>query len=215
MPPSSHHQPSQREENANALSHALGCALALAATPVLGASVDAGLHPLRWVGVQVFVASMVLMLGVSAFYHAATPGPAKRWLRRCDHAAIYVFMAGSYTPFALAQAQRGGGHGLLLGVWAIALAGVVLKLADRLRRPLPSTLLYLAFGWMVLLVARPMVDALPRDGRVLLFAGGVAYTAGSLFFLAGLRRRWCHLLWHLFVVAGCALHFLAVQQTVA
>ena len=135
--------PSLREENANALSHAVGCALALAASPVLGAGLDAVRHAPRWIGVQVFVASMALMFGVSAFYHACPPGTARAWLRRCDHAAIYVFMAGSYTPFALAHWQRGGSLGVLGLVWAIAAAGVALKLANRLRQPLLSHLLEL------------------------------------------------------------------------
>ena len=123
-------------------------------------------------------------------------------------------MAGSYTPFALAHWQRGGSLGVLGLVWAIAAAGVALKLANRLRQPLLSTLLYLAFGWMVLLVARPMIDALPPGGRALLLAGGVAYTVGALFFLAGTRRPYCHLMWHLFVITGCGLHLMAVQQAV-
>ena len=206
---------SRQEERANAASHGLGCVLALCALPALAADLDAQLHPMRWLGLQVFVASMVLMYAVSALYHALPVGPAKRLARKCDHAVIFVFIAGSYTPFALAHAQQGGGWDVLWLVWAIALAGMALKLMDRLRHRVLSTALYLAFGWMVLLVARPMLDSLPADGRGLLVAGGVAYSLGSLFFLLDRRLPYGHLVWHLFVITGSSLHFLAVQRALA
>ncbi len=201
-----------REEQANAASHGLGCLLALVAMPVLSATVDAERQPLRHLGLTVFVATMVLMYLVSTVYHALPVGPAKRLLRKCDHAVIFIFIAGSYTPFALGQVQRGEGWQMLAAVWGTALAGVALKLMDRLRHPLLSTLLYLAFGWMVLVVARPMLASLPPDGLALLVAGGVAYTLGSLFFLLDDRVRYSHLVWHLFVITGSSCHFLAVQH---
>jgi hemolysin III len=204
-----------REELANAASHGLGGLLALAATPALAAQLDTAHHPLRALGVNVFVTTMVLMYLVSAVYHALPVGQAKRWLRKCDHAVIFVFIAGSYTPFALGHLQRGGSWDMLAAVWAIALAGVVLKLCDRLRHPLWSTALYLAFGWMVMVVARPMIDGLPPAGRALLIAGGVAYTLGSLFFLIDRRMRYSHFVWHLFVITGSSCHFLAVQHAIA
>lgn len=200
------------EERANAASHGLGCLLALAATPALADQVDAALHPSRHLGVWIFIGSMVLMYAVSALYHALPVGTAKRWLRKCDHAVIFVFIAGSYTPFALGQIHRGEGAQVLLAVWGIALAGVLLKLLDRLRHPLLSTGLYLAFGWMVLVVARPMLDSLPPLGLQLLVAGGVAYSLGSLFYLLDRRMPYSHLVWHLFVITGSTCHFLAVQQ---
>jgi hemolysin III len=202
----------RHEERANAASHGLGCLLALAAMPVLAEHVDAPHHPIRHLGVNIFVATMVLMYLVSAVYHALPVGAAKCWLRKCDHAVIFVFIAGSYTPFALGQIQRGEGWGLLAGVWSIALAGVALKLSDRLRRPAFSTALYLAFGWMVAVVAQPMLASLPPLGLKLLVAGGVAYSLGSLFFLLDRRLPYSHLVWHLFVIAGSSCHFLAVQQ---
>jgi hemolysin III len=203
-----------REELANAASHGLGGLLALAATPVLAADLDAATHPMRWLGTQVFIATMLLMFAVSTVYHAVPVGQLKVWLRKCDHAVIFVFIAGSYTPFALGHMQRGGGWDMLAAVWAIALTGVALKLGNRLRHPLWSTLLYLAFGWMVLVVARPMIDGLPPTGRTLLIAGGVAYTLGSLFFLIDRRMRYSHFVWHLFVITGSSCHFLAVQHAI-
>lgn len=206
---------SAREERANAASHALGCVLALAALPLLAAEVELSRQPLRQLGAQVFIATMVLMYGVSAVYHALPVGRAKRVLRKCDHAVIFIFIAGSYTPFALGQIQRGDGWHMLGAVWGIAVVGVALKLMDQLRHPLLSTALYLAFGWMVLLVAQPMLQALPPAGLWLLVAGGVAYTLGSLFYLIDHRMRYSHLVWHLFVITGSGCHFWAVQRVVA
>jgi hemolysin III len=201
-----------REERANAASHALGCLLALFAMPALAQQVDAAQHPLRQLGVTVFVASMVLMYLVSAVYHAVPVGQAKRWLRQCDHAVIFVFIAGSYTPFALAALQRGEGAETLAAVWVVALLGVLLKLGNRLQQPLLSTGLYLAFGWLVAAVAQPVLAALPPPGLQLLVAGGVAYSLGSLFFLLDRRLPYSHLIWHLFVITGSTCHVLAVQE---
>jgi hemolysin III len=204
-----------REELANAASHGLGCVLALAAMPALADQVDAARHPIRHLGVNVFIATMVLMYLVSAVYHAVPVGHAKRLLRKCDHAVIFIFIAGSYTPFALGQIQRGEGWDMLAAVWGIAVIGVALKLSNRLRHPIFSTGLYLAFGWMVVVVARPMLASLPPMGLQLLVAGGVAYSLGSLFFLLDRRMPYSHLVWHLFVITGSTCHFLAVQQVLA
>ena len=201
-----------REELANAVSHGLGCVLALAAMPVLAEQVQADQHPMRHLGVTVFVASMVLMYLVSAVYHALPVGQAKRWLRKCDHAVIFIFIAGSYTPFALGQVQRGEGWDMLAAVWGIAVVGVALKLTDRLRHKLLSTALYLAFGWLVAAVAQPMMASLPTNGLQLLVAGGVAYSLGCVFFLLDHRMPYSHLVWHLFVITGSTCHFLAVQH---
>jgi hemolysin III len=203
-----------QEERANAASHALGCVLALFAMPALAQQVDAAQHPMRQVGVTVFVASMVLMYLVSAVYHAVPVGAAKRWLRKCDHAVIFLFIAGSYTPFALAALQRGEGAGTLAAVWCVALLGMALKLGNRLQHRLASTLLYLAYGWLVAAVALPVLAALPPAGLHLLVAGGVAYSLGSVFFLLDRRMPYSHLVWHLFVITGSTCHFLAVQELV-
>ena len=202
------------EERANAASHALGCVLALFAVPALAQQVGTAQHPMRQMGVTVFVASMVLMALVSAVYHAAPVGAAKRWLRKCDHAVIFLFIAGSYTPFALAALQRGEGAGTLAAVWCVALLGMVLKLVNRLQHRLVSTLLYLAYGWLVAVVALPILAALPLAGLHLLVAGGVAYSLGSVFFLLDRRMPYSHLVWHLFVITGSTCHFLAVQELV-
>jgi hemolysin III len=200
------------EERANAASHALGGLLAMVALPALALPDIPGLvvDPRRVAGVLVFIASMVLTYMVSAAYHAAPAGPTRRWLRRCDHASIFIFIAGSFTPFALAAMPQGGAA-MLAAVWSAALAGVALKLAGRLHHRGLSTGLYLAYGWLVGGLGLPLLDALPAAGVQLLVAGGLAYTVGSAFFLLDGRVRWGHFVWHLFVITGSTCHVLAVQ----
>lgn len=207
-----HTHPSPREETASALSHALGLVGAAAAWP---AAVDLlPRQPLQLAGFAVFVLTMALVYLASTVYHALPQGRAKRWLQRADHAAIFLFIAGSFTPYALAALQRGEGGGTLAAVWVLALVGMALKLGDRLQHRLASTLLYLAFGWLVAAVALPMLAQLPPDSLRLLVAGGLAYSLGCLFFLLDRRLAYSHLVWHLFVITGSVCHFLAVQALV-
>jgi len=203
--------PALREELANAASHAVGVLLALAALPVLAAD-DAAREGVRHLGVWVFAATMLLMYAVSSAYHAAPLGRTKVWLKRLDHAAIYLFMAGTFTPFALGHAQ---GVPLLALVWAVAAAGMAMKLAGYLRNRTLSTALYLAFGWLVLAAAQPLLSSLGREGMLWLLAGGIAYTAGTLFFVLDDRLRFGHLVWHVFALAGSGCHFVAVLRHVA
>lgn len=205
--------PTGSEERANAASHALGGLVALLALPALALPDGPGVaaDPRREAGVLVFVASMVLTYLVSAAYHAMPAGAARRWLRRCDHAAIFVFIAGSFTPFALAAPPQGDGAALLVAVWGAALAGVALKLTGRLHQRGLSTGLYLAYGWLVAALALPLLALLPPDGIRLLVAGGLAYTVGCGFYLLDGRLRYSHLVWHLFVIIGSVCHVLAVM----
>jgi hemolysin III len=204
--------PGWREERANTASHALGVLLALAALPVLAAEEGAGAGA-RHVGVWVFVSTMLLVYAASSMYHAAPADhPSKTLLKRLDHAAIYLFMAGTFTPFALGHAS---GTPLLVLVWLVAAAGVALKLAGCLRNRALSTGLYLAFGWLVIAAAQPLLASLGREGVLWLLAGGIAYTAGVLFFVLDERLRFGHLVWHVFVLVGSACHFMAVLKHVA
>ena len=230
----------QTEELANAATHGLGCMLALAAWPVLAAAppdpnaaaLAAG-HGLARLGSTVFVLTMLLMFLVSAAYHAAPVGATRQRLRRLDHALIFVFIAGSCTPFvigpgAFSPAAFGPnspgladawlpGHDLttppwltLGAVWLVALAGMLLKLANRLRRPLLSTGLYLAFGWLAAAAAWPALGQLSGTALGLVVGGGLAYSLGSAFYLLGHRMRWAHLVGHVFVLLGWACHFMAL-----
>src|SRR5262245_21357637 len=203
--------PALREELANTASHVVGVLLALAALPVLAAD-DAAHEGARHLGVWVFAATMLLMYAVSSAYHAAPIRPTKVLLKRLDHAAIYLFMAGTFTPFALGHAQS---VPLLTLVWAVATAGVAMKLAGYLRQRVLSTALYLAFGWLVIAAAQPLLSSLGREGLLWLLAGGIAYTAGTLFFMLDQRLRFGHLVWHVFALAGSGCHFVAVLKHVA
>lgn len=245
----------QTEELANAATHGLGCMLALAAWPAL-AGTPATAHPtalgagygLTQLGSSVFVLTMLLMFLVSAAYHAAPVGATRQRLRRLDHALIFIFIAGSCTPFVIGPGAGGldpisaGASGAgavwpgaispavltpagawhsgtgwpatpwltLAAVWLVALAGMLLKLANRLRRPLLSTGLYLVFGWLAAAAAWPALIQLNNTALGLVVGGGLAYSLGSAFYLLGHRMRWAHLVWHVFVLLGCACHFLAL-----
>jgi len=201
------------EEFANAFSHGLGALLALAAWPVLAGPPDQpAAASLQQAGSTVFAITMLMMFVISAAYHAAPVGPGRRRLQRLDHATIYLFIAGSCTPFALAGAEHAETWPLLAAVWALALAGMLAKLADRLRRPFLSTLLYLGFGWLAAAAALPAMPQMPERSLGLLLAGGLAYSVGAGFYLLGRRMPYGHLVWHLLVMVGCGCHLLAVMQ---
>ncbi len=197
------------EETANSLSHAVGLVGAIAATPilVLGAVSRGGAADV--VGSSVFGATMVLLYLTSTCYHAAPVGGVKDRLQRLDHAAIYLLIAGTYTPFTLGVLGGAWGWTLFGLVWGVAAIGVATKLVAGIRYPRVSTAMYLAMGWLVLIAIRPLVLAMPSEGLVWLVAGGAFYTVGVAFF--GARRiRYGHLAWHLFVLAGSTCHFFAV-----
>jgi hemolysin III len=201
-----------REEIANAVSHGLGFLLALASLPVLVSFAAQRGSAASVVGASVFSVTMMLLYGVSALYHALPPGRAKFIANRLDHAAIYVFIAGSYTPFALGPLRGAWGWSLFGVVWGLAALGVYFKLRNRLRHPLWSTGLYVAMGWLALVAAVPILERIAQGGIVLLLAGGVAYTVGAVFFLYDNRLRYGHFVWHLFVLTGSTCHFVAVLQ---
>lgn len=197
------------EEIANAISHGLGCLLAIASLPILvwqanrlGGAVDI-------VAASVFAATMILLYGTSTLYHALPKGTAKAWFQRLDHAAIYVFIAGSYTPFTLGVLRGAWGWSLFGVVWGAAAFGVTVKLLNRLRHPWVSTGLYVAMGWVAVVALPSMIHRLPAEGLTWIVAGGVAYTLGALVFLLDNKLRYAHFVWHLFVVAGSACHVVA------
>jgi len=198
------------EEIANAISHGIGFLLAVASLPILAVvSVQHG-GAADVVGASVFAATMIVLYLVSALYHALPAGAIKRWFGRIDHAAIFLFIAGSYTPFVLGVLRGGWGWSLFGVVWALAAFGVAAKLLDRLRHPLASTALYVAMGWLALVALVPLVQRLPAAGLAWLVGGGLAYTAGAVVFLFDNRLRYAHLAWHLLVMAGSTCHFFAV-----
>lgn len=197
------------EEIANAVSHGIGFLLAIASLPILVHQAALRGTAFNVVGASVFAATMILLYLVSAIYHAIPASRAKIWLNRLDHAAIYVFIAGSYTPFTLGVLRGGWGWTLFGVVWACAAIGVGIKLLNRLRHPLVSTGLYLAMGWVAIVAIGPLMARMPPQGIVWLVAGGIAYTLGAVVFLLDNRLRYAHFVWHLLVLGGSACHFFA------
>jgi len=198
------------EEIANAISHGIGFLLAVASLPILlNSCAERGGQAIDFVAVSLFAATMMLLYLVSTVYHALPVGRVKELFNRFDHAAIYLFIAGSYTPFALGALRGGLGWGLFALVWALAAMGVLAKLLNKLSHPLLSTGLYIAMGWLAVFAAGPLLANLSQRGITLLVAGGICYTLGALVFLVDSRVRYAHFVWHLFVMGGSVCHFFA------
>lgn len=201
------------DELASALTHGAGAAGAVAVLVVLTVlSAGAG-NPWMLTGTVIYGATLVLLYLASTAYHTARSPEARRRLRILDHAAIYLLIAGTYTPFTLGVMRGGWGWSLFGVVWGLAVTGMILKvfLAGRFR--LASTLVYLGMGWMVLLVLRPLAEALQPGAMGWLVAGGAAYTLGTPFYQRT-RFRYAHSVWHLFVLAGSACHAVAVALAI-
>ena len=197
------------EELANAVSHGVGFLCAAAATPILivGAVNRGGAANV--VGSSVFGATMVLLYLTSTGYHAAPGGRLKDRLQEFDHAAIYILIAGTYTPFTLGVLGGAWGWTLFGLVWGAAAIGVCEKLIAGVRYPRLSTAAYVIMGWLVVIAIRPLVLNMPPHGILWLVAGGVSYSAGIVFLVAH-RLPYGHFIWHLFVLAGSTCHFFAV-----
>ena len=201
---------SRGEELANSLSHGFGLIAALVASPFLV------LHAVRqgdagfMVGASIFAATMVLLYLASTLYHALPVSRAKRVFRVIEHSAIFLLIAGTYTPFMLGVLRGTWGWSLLGLVWGIAVTGVVLKALNRLTHPILTTSLYLLMGWLIVIAAEPLSERIPAVGLLWLVAGGLAYTLGVIFFALDSRLRYGHFFWHLFVMAGTACHYFAV-----
>jgi len=200
------------EEIANSVSHGLGFLLAVASLPILVGQANRLGGAVDVVAACVFAVTMMLLYAVSTLYHGVPGhrmGRAKARLQRLDHAAIFLFIAGSYTPFTLGVLSGAWGWALFGIVWAAALFGVVVKLLNRLRHPWLSTGLYVAMGWAALLAAPVLIDRIAPAGLVWIMAGGVSYTLGALVFIFDKRVRYAHFVWHLFVLGGSVCHFFA------
>lgn len=197
------------EEVANAVSHGIGLALSLAALPVLAiVSAREG----DWIDVaaaSVFAITMVLLYLTSTIYHAVPDPRTKRILRVLDHSAIYVLIAGTYSPFAVGVLRGPVGWWLLAIIWALAIAGVIKKAFIGARFPRLSSALYLAMGWLIVGVMQPLWVAMDAWGLFWLFAGGIAYSVGVVFHAKD-HLPFRHLIFHLFVLTGTGCHFIAV-----
>ena len=203
---------SRREEMANSVSHGIALLAALAGTPVLIIAAMQNGSAVNVLGASVFAFTMVLLYFSSTLLHALPAGRAKRAFHILDHSAIYLLIAGTYTPFTLGVLSGVWGW-ILFGLeWGMAAVGITLKIAGGIRYMTLSTWVYIAMGWMILIVAKPAWALIPGWGIFWLVAGGVAYTVGTVFFALDHRIRYSHLVWHLFVVIGTACHFIAVLR---
>ncbi|MBF0200802.1 MAG: hemolysin III family protein [Desulfamplus sp.] len=200
------------EEIANSVSHGVGFLAAAAASPVLIFSAIQHDSAAGVVGASVFAFTAALLYITSSFYHFLAGNKAKRVFQVLDHCAIFLLIAGTYTPFTLGVLRGAWGWTLFGIVWGIAVAGVVLKsVGGAVRYQKISTVLYLIMGWLIIIAAKPLYINMPGWGVFWLLAGGLAYTAGVVFYAAD-RIRYAHFIWHLFVIAGTTCHFIAVLK---
>lgn len=199
---------SQKEEVANAISHGVGALLSIAALVIL--IVHAALYGDAWhvVSFAIFGASLVILYTCSTLLHSLR-GKAKEIFEVLDHSAIYLLIAGSYTPFLLVTLRGVSGWTLFGIIWGLALAGIVFKAYFVKRFVLLSTLFYIGMGWIIIFAFPALLDRLPMGGIVWLVIGGVLYTVGSIFYVWR-RIPYHHAIWHVFVIGGSVSHFFAV-----
>ena len=210
MLPSHQRAQSFNEELANGVSHGIALVVCLLATPFLiSTAIRSGGGAWSVVGSGIFAGTMIFMYLSSTLYHVLPENRAKRVFRVLDHGAIFLLIAGTYTPFTLGVLRGAWGWTLFGLVWGMAILGLVLKLVGVMQHPVLSTGLYLAMGWLIVIAIRPLWLKVPLPGILWLLAGGIAYTAGVGFYAAE-RVRYSHFVWHLFVVLGTTCHFFAV-----
>jgi hemolysin III len=201
------------EEVANSASHGIGLAALLAVGPLLIQHAQRVGTDAFVVGVSIFVASAFTLYLSSTLYHAFPHGTGKRVFRIIEHSAIFVLIAGTYTPFMLGALRGPWGWTLVVLIWSIALGGVLLKTIGRRGHGTLSLVLYLGMGWLLVVAIRPMWLHVPKPGLALILAGGVAYTIGTAFYAAD--KKYDHFIWHLFVLAGTTCHLIAIWRYAA
>ncbi|MEI6740870.1 MAG: hemolysin III family protein [Gemmatimonadaceae bacterium] len=198
------------EEIANALTHGVGLLASLVGLPVLVLSALSRGEMRTVIGMSVFGASLIALYAASTLYHAIPHPTLKQRMRVVDHAAIYLLIAGTYTPFTLGVLRGAWGWTLFGIVWTLAALGVLFKVlfgSGRFHRV--STAVYVLMGWVIIVAIRPLMQHMDHAGLVLLIAGGLCYTGGVVFYIDK-RRSWTHPVWHLFVLGGSVCHYFAV-----
>lgn len=197
------------EEIANSITHGIGTVLAISGLAVL-----VGFASLRgdtWhiVSCSIFGATLVLSYLSSTLYHSIPQAKTKQILRTIDHSAIYLLIAGTYTPFMLVSLRGPWGWSIFAAIWGIAIAGIIMKTTIFGKIRSLSTIIYLIMGWIVLIAIKPIIAALDPGGLQLLIMGGLAYTAGVIFYVWK-KLPYSHAIWHVFVLAGSSFHFFAI-----
>ncbi|MBK0032303.1 hemolysin III family protein [Erwinia sp. S43] len=198
------------EEIANSISHGVGCLFGIIGLVLLlTQAIESRAGALAITSYSLYGGSMILLFLASTLYHAIPHQRAKYWLKKLDHSAIYLLIAGTYTPFLLVGLKSPLAHGLMVVIWSLALAGIVFKLAFAHRFEALSLVTYLLMGWLSLIVIYQMVTKLPAGSVWLLAAGGVIYSLGVIFYVAK-RIPYNHAIWHGFVLGGSLCHFFAI-----
>ena len=198
-----------REELVNSLTHGLGLLLSVGGLVILVVLAALRGTPRHVVSVSIYGATLVLLYAASTLYHAFRSPRVKRVFKIIDHSAIYLLIAGTYTPFTLITMRGPWGWTLFGLVWGLAVAGIVFKTFFVDRFIIASTVVYLAMGWLVVIAIKPVSAMVPSGGLLWLLAGGLCYTIGVAFFAAP-RLRYGHAIWHLFVLGGSISHYFAV-----
>lgn len=196
------------EELAHSLTHGAGLLLGIAALVIMVVFAVRQGTAIHVVSCAIYGVTLIVLFASSTFYHALPPGRGKRVFGILDHAAIFLLIAGTYTPFALVTLDGRWGWSLFGVIWGLAIGGIVLEAVSRGRVRRVQLALYLVMGWGIAVAARPLARELATPGLVLLLAGGLAYTLGVVFFVW--RRPFFHAVWHVFVLAGSVCHFFAV-----
>ncbi|WP_371188699.1 PAQR family membrane homeostasis protein TrhA [Thalassotalea maritima] len=194
------------EELVNSITHGVGALLSVAALTLM---IIVANDAFEMTSAIVYGTSMVLLFLASTLYHAITHQPTKKVLKLVDHCAIYLLIAGTYTPFMLISIKGAWGYALLSVVWTLAVVGIGFKITFKQRFPKVSLTTYLAMGWLVIIAAPQMLANVATGGLILLASGGAAYTLGAVFY-AFKRLPFNHAIWHVFVLAGSICHFLAI-----
>lgn len=198
-----------REEIANAVTHGIGTVLGIVGLAVIVARATLTGDATLIVGVSIFGATLILLYGASTVYHSVPIPAARPVLKAIDHSAIYLLIAGTYTPFTLSALPGAWGWSLFGVVWGLALIGVIFKIFTAGRFQFLSLALYLGMGWVAVVATKPFLEVVPTGGVVLVVLGGLAYSLGVIFYVWN-RLPYNHAVWHLFVLAGSVLHYFAV-----
>ena len=210
---SNHQDPHVAEAVANATTHGAGLVASLFALPILIGNATRFGDTQQQIGAAIYGVSLVLLFAASTTYHSFVHTSARRLLRTIDHSAIYILIAGSYTPFALGPLRGLFGYSLLAAVWTMAAAGIALKFLKGVeKRPWLTVGPYVAMGWVAVIGIKPLIENVGRTGVAWMVAGGLCYTGGVVFYAFDKRIRYGHAVWHLFVLAGSVCHFVAVLR---
>jgi len=196
-------------ERFNSISHLVGAVLALIGVTVLVTLAGVSGGATRIISFSVYGTTLFLLYAASTLYHSLR-GRAKAIFQVLDHHAIYLLIAGTYTPFTLVALKGETGWWLFGAVWGLALAGIVIDTLRRKGGGLLSVAIYLLMGWLILFALGPIIAALPPSGFWWLVSGGLFYTVGVIFYALDKRWPWCHGIWHLFVLAGSLSHYFTI-----